>query len=119
MNRKQPPWETFSGVQFLRLYKKDDNDNWPSGTSKDDLHPGYPQIVLLDLTADQYNDFLKDPKAFANNHNIYPDPVKRVSDYPKPAKVRRNPGKTGTTSYTVVTVHMRDSTVTYTAGTQT
>ena len=110
MNRYKPPWEASpsDGVQFLRLYKKDTNDNWPSAVNRDELHPGFPQIVVWDLTADQYAQFTKNPVEFVNDHGAYTDKIKGISPMPKPLK-------SGSQSYTVVTVHNRNCTIT-TAG---
>jgi len=71
MDRK-PPWEKVSGVQLLRLYRTD-------------LCPDLPGIVLLDLTAEQFEQFHKDPLAFAEKYNLYPEqPIRWISHVAMP-----------------------------------
>jgi len=119
MKHNQPPWQASSGgVQFLRLYKKDKNDSWPNAVSKDDLQPDWPQIVVLDLTAEQYADFMKDPAAFANKHSLYPDRIRGTAAMPKPPKGKGKSGKGSSLSYTVVAVHNHDCTLSTAGGVQ-
>jgi len=116
--KPEPPWEKESGIQVLRLYKSQGHPEWAKPVNKADLHPDWPQVVLLDLTTDQYKEFLKDPKAFANKHNLFPQAVRRISTFPKPRKVKGGPGKADLLSYTLVAVHNHDSTMGFTAGNQ-
>jgi len=106
--KRKPPWEDVLGIPVLRLYSSDDHGDWSKPANKSELHPDYPQIVLLDLTDVQFKQFKQDPVKYVNDHQVYPDPVKGVSPFPK---VPRAKGKGGSVSYTVVVVRNHDSTI--------
>jgi hypothetical protein len=84
MNRK-PPWENKSGIQILRLYSTEDHPNWQEDVNKSDLHPGWPRIVLLDLSAEEFEEFQKDPFAFDQKYGLFPEqPMRWMSHCAKP-----------------------------------
>jgi hypothetical protein len=121
MKRKQPPWDvTKPGEpQVLRLFRTNQYPDWAMAVNKGDLHPDFPQILVLDLTAAQYAEFKSDPVDFVNNNNLYPDKIRKpVVGLPDPPKGKGRGGKTDTVSYTVVTVHNRDCTVSIAGGAQ-
>lgn len=82
--RRQPPWELINGVQGLRLYQAPLHPVWPRDVNKPDLHPDWPRILVLDLTAQQFDEFDDDPLGFANSHNLFPDkPIRWMSNCAK------------------------------------
>jgi hypothetical protein len=85
MDRKQPPWERVNGVQGLWLYKGPAHGDWPQDVNKPDLHPDWPRILLLDLTAQQFDEFDDNPLGFTNRYKLFPDkPVRWMSYCAKP-----------------------------------
>jgi len=83
--KRKPPWEDESGVQVLRLYKSKKHPEWPQPVNKSDLCPDFPQVVILDLSAKQFEEFRKDPLAFAAKYNLYPEqPIKWISHVAMP-----------------------------------
>ena len=105
MKRKSPPWEKVSGVKILRLYKTTAYPNWPHDVNKPDLHPGWPQIVLMDLTADQFSEFDRNPKVFANKYNLYPEqPVLRAKCV-RLGPAKKNPRSIKASNWTAIAVH--------------
>ena len=105
MDRKSP-WENESGVQVLRLYKSDSYPDWPQAVNKTDLHPDWPRAVMLDLTAEQFSEFDRDPLAFAKKYNLYPEqPILWMSQCAKPPIGKGIPRATESSRWTVVFPH--------------
>jgi hypothetical protein len=119
MNPKSP-WEDESGVRVLRLYKSEKYPEWPSPVLKADMVPGWPRVVLLDLSAEQFKEFDLDPYAFTNKYNLYSEqPVLWSSPCAKPplGKTIPIPGKD--CRWIVALVHGPDSEQTVAACPQT
>ena len=95
--KRKPPWEEESGVQVLRLYKTAAHADWP-------------QVVLLDLTAKQFSEFDRDPLAFAEKYNLYPEqPISWISPCAKPPHGKGIPRATDSSDWLVVIMHGHDS----------
>jgi hypothetical protein len=71
--RPEPPWENESGVLVLRLYESDKYGPWLKDVNKAHLHPDWPRIALLDLSAEQFKEFHENPLAFSKKYNLYPE----------------------------------------------
>jgi hypothetical protein len=58
MPLKTPKWEELaSGIKMLRLYKTE-------------LNPDWPWVLLLQLTADRFKEFERDPLAFDKEYKL-------------------------------------------------
>ena len=109
MDRKSP-WEQESGVQVLRLYRTDAHPDWPRAVNKKDLQPDWPRVVILDLTAEQFSEFDRDPLAFTKKYNLYPEqPVLWMSHCAKPPLGKGIPRAADSSRWTVVLNHGSDS----------
>ena len=96
MDRKSP-WEEESGVQVLRLYRTD-------------AHPDWPRVVMLDLTAEQFSEFDRDPLAFAEKHRLYPEqPILWMSPCAKPPRGKGIPHATESSRWIVAIIHGHES----------
>jgi len=105
MDRKSP-WENESGVQVLRLYKSDSYPDWPQAVNKTDLHPDWPRAVMLDLTAEQFSEFDRDPLAFAKEYKLYAEqPISWISPCAKPPCGKGIPQAAESSRWTVVIIH--------------
>jgi hypothetical protein len=119
MNRKSP-WEEESGVQVLRLYKTKEHPDWPQDVNKTHLHPDWPRVVLLDLTAEQFEDFCHNPLAFAQEYNLYPEqPILWMSPCALPPIGKGIPRAAHGSRWTVLINHGHMSTATCAACPQT
>jgi hypothetical protein len=97
MNQDLEWKELAKGVRVLRLY----------GSA---LNPTWPRIIILDLAAEQFQEFEQDPLAFDRKHKLYPDqPTLWVSQCAKPPLGQGIPRWTRSTAWTVVLVHGKDS----------
>jgi len=104
--KPQPPWEDESGVLVLRLYKSKAYSDWPQDVNKNHLHPDWPRVVILDLTAKQFSEFDRDPLAFAKKYNLYPEqPILWMSQCAKPPRGKGIPQATEASRWTVVIPH--------------
>ena len=104
--KPQPPWEDESGVLVLRLYKTDKHPGWDNDVNKDQLHPDWPRIVLMDLSEEQFKEFEKDPLAFDKKHNIFREqPVLWTSCCAKPPIGKGIPRAAKGSRWTVVRAH--------------
>jgi hypothetical protein len=74
--KSMTPWEDESGVRVLRLYKSKEHPEWSQPVNKSDLCPDWPRVVLLDLAAEQFEEFHKDALAFAEKYNLFPEDEK-------------------------------------------
>ena len=99
-----PPWEDECGVLVLRLYKRELCLDWP-------------QVVLLDLTAEQFVEFHKDPLAFATKYELFPpkQPASWMSHVAMPPIGKGIPRATDNSRWLVVGVHTKQSIVTFCA----
>jgi hypothetical protein len=105
MDRKSP-WEQESGVQVLRLYRTDAHPDWPRAVNKKDLQPDWPRVVILDLTAEQFSEFDRDPLAFTKRYNLYPEqPILWMSHCAKPPLGKEIPRATEASGWTVAIIH--------------
>jgi len=113
MDRK-PPWEKVSGVQLLRLYKTKEHPDWPQAVNKTDLHPDWPRVVLLDLTAGQFEEFHQDPLAFAQKYKLYPpeESISWMSHVAMPPIGKGIPRATDSSRWTVITIHTKQTIMT-------
>jgi hypothetical protein len=110
MNQKQPPWQREGEVQVLRLYKTAQHGDWPQNVNKSDLHPDWPRIVVLDLKAEEFAEFDRDPLGFAQNHNLFPEqPIVWMSQCAKPPFGEKVPLPADGSGWTVIIVHGRQS----------
>lgn len=104
--KPQPPWENESGVLVLRLYKTKKFPDWPKDVNKPHLHADWPRIVLVDLTPDQFKEFDRDPLAFANKYNLYPEqPIKVISAYAKLPRGQGTPQSAGSSGCLGIVIH--------------
>jgi len=110
MNRKSP-WEEESRVKVLRLYRTAQHPNWKRKVNKGDLQSDWPRVVLLDLSAIQFREFKKDPKAFTIKHKIYPEqPIRWMSKKcATPPTGKGIPEATANSRWIVVLEHGIDS----------
>ena len=109
--KTKPPWEEESGVRVLRLYKTEVRPDWPQAVNKTDLCPNWPRIVILDLSAEQFSEFDRNPLAFATKYNLYPEqPILWMSDCAKPPLGQGIPHATESSRWTVVINHSKPST---------
>ena len=61
--KSKPEWQSLEdGVQVFKM--------WES------VGPDQPQVAILQLTNEKYEEFKKDPKAFVDGHNIFPEKVR-------------------------------------------
>jgi len=113
MNRK-PPWEDESGVQVLRLYKSKKHPEWRQHVNKSDLCPDWPQIVVLDLTAEQFEEFHNNPIAFAEEYKLFPEnqKIKWMSHPAMPPTGKGIPQAPEGVRWTVVVNHCHASSAT-------
>jgi hypothetical protein len=78
--------------------------------NKAHLHPDWPRVVLLDLTAEQFKEFDKDPFAFTNKHDLYfEQPVVWSSPCAKPPLGKDIPLAREESRWTVAILHTHDS----------
>jgi hypothetical protein len=105
------PWEVESGVQVLRLYRSKTHGDWGQDVNKKDLWPDWPQIVVLNLSSTQFDEFQQDHLAFAKKYNLYDQPIKLISHCAMPPMGEGIPRATPLSSYTVVFIHTSDSSV--------
>ncbi|MGA9058541.1 MAG: hypothetical protein WB763_18735 [Terriglobia bacterium] len=104
--KPQPPWEDESGVLVLRLYKSDKYGPWLKDVNKAHLHPDWPRIVVLDLSADQFKEFDQNSLAFAKKYNLFPEqPILWTSPCAKPPIGEGIPRAAESSRYTLVGVH--------------
>jgi len=108
MTRKPAAWEEPApGVRVLKLWETD-------------LNPDWPRVVLLDLTGEQFNEFDRDPLAFAKKHKLYPEqPILWMTPCAKPPIGKGIPRATEPTRWTVVLNHGHQSIATGAACPQT
>jgi hypothetical protein len=70
MPLKTPKWEESAAkpsIKILRLYETE-------------LNPEWPKIAILNLTADQFKEFDRDPLAFDKTYNLFPGyPITSIS----------------------------------------
>jgi hypothetical protein len=103
-------WEEESGVRVLRLYKTDVRPDWPEAVNKSDLCPDWPRVVILDLSAEQFSEFEKDPLAFAEKYNLYPEQkILWFGHCSKPPIGKGIPRATETSRWTLVINHCKTS----------
>jgi len=96
MNPKSP-WEEERGVRFLRLYRTD-------------LCPDWPRIVVLDLSAEQFDEFHRNPLTFAENYHLYPEqPIRWSSHVAMPPVGEGIPRAAKGSRWTVVLNHCKAS----------
>ena len=108
--KRNPPWESKSGVKVLRLYKTSAHPDWPSAVNKADLHPDWPRILILDLSAKQFKEFNENPLAFAEKYNLYPEQkILWFSHCSKPPVGKGIPRATAQSRWTVVMNHCKTS----------
>jgi hypothetical protein len=110
MNRKQPPWEREGDVQVLRLYKTSQHGDWPEGVNKPDLHPDWPRVVVLDLKAEDFAEFDRDPLGFSEKYKLFPEqPIVWMSDCAKPPFGEEIPLAAKGARWTAIIVHGHQS----------
>ena len=100
MKRNPPTWEErASGVRILRLYRTD-------------LNPKWPRVVILNLTAERFREFERNPLKFDKKYKLYPEqPILWISHCARPPHAKRS-GRTVNPSgsdWTVAIVHGRTS----------
>jgi hypothetical protein len=106
--RPQPPWEEKDGVLVLRLYKTDQHGDWDEDVNKGDLHPDFPRVVVLDVDEGKFLEFDRDPWAFAQKHELFPEQnILWMSSCQKPPTGKEIPRLTD--RWTVVIVHTKNS----------
>jgi hypothetical protein len=101
MNRKPPAWEDLpSGGKVLKLYETD-------------LNPGWPRVVVLDLTAEQFEELHKDAVAFAEKHKLFPpeESPSRTSHVAMPPIGKEIPRATPDSRWMATAVHDKTTTV--------
>lgn len=105
--KPQPPWEDENGVQVLRLYKSEKHPDWPQDVNKEHFYPDWPRVVLLDLTADQFEEFHRDPLAFAGKYKLYPpeESISWMSHVAMPPIGKGIPRATDSSRWTVAIIH--------------
>jgi hypothetical protein len=94
MDMKTPTWrEEASGVRVLKLYETD-------------LNPEWPRIVILDLTAERFREFERDPLGFDKTYKLYPEqPILWISHCAQPPFVPGEPPAAESSRWTVVIIH--------------
>ncbi len=94
MSGKPAAWkELASGIKALRLYKTD-------------LDSGGPEVVILQLSAEKFLEFERDPLAFDKQYQLCsPNPIKWISHCAHPPHGNDIPLATQTSSWTVVIPH--------------
>jgi hypothetical protein len=105
--KAKSPWEEESGIKMLRLYKSKEHPEWAQPVHKADLCPDWPRVVLLDLTAEQFEEFHQDPLAFAEKYKLYPpdESISWISHVALPPIGKGIPRATGSSRWTVATIH--------------
>jgi hypothetical protein len=100
MERMSPVWEELApGVSVLRLYRTE-------------LNPDWPRIVILDLSADKFQEFENDPVGFENTYKIYPEqPVLWASTCQKPPEGKGIPKVPKGSGWIVAALHAKASTL--------
>jgi hypothetical protein len=98
MNLSKPKWEERApDIRVLKLYGSE-------------LNPDWPRIVVLDLTAERFQEFEQDPLAFDRKYSLYPDqPTLWVTQCAKPPLGQGIPRAAESSRWTVVLVHGKDS----------
>jgi len=105
--KSKSPWEEKSGVRILRLYKTD-------------LLSGWPRVVVLDLSAKQFNEFHENPLAFGKKYDVYPEqPIRWISHVAMPPAGEGIPHAAKGCRWTVVVNHCKISCATAAACPQT
>ena len=101
MDQSRLDWKEYApGVRVLRLYDKG-------------LIPEWPRIVLLDLTAERFQEFERDPLAFDKKYKLYPEqPTLWATQCAKPPIGLGIPRWVESTNWTVVLDHGKQSCVT-------
>jgi hypothetical protein len=101
MNRKPPAWDDLPpGGKVLKLYETD-------------LNPGWPRVVVLDLTAEQFEELHKDPVAFAEQYKLFPlkELPSRTSHVAMPPIGKQIPRATPDSRWMATAVHAKDTSV--------
>jgi hypothetical protein len=102
----QPPWEDEYGVQVLRLYRTKQYPDWAQDVNKKHFYPDWPRIVMLDLSAEQFDEFNQKPLAFAKNHNLFPEqPILWMTPCATPPVGEEVPRTADGSRWTVVIIH--------------
>jgi hypothetical protein len=98
MNLSKLGWkESAPGVRVLKLYDPD-------------LSPDWPRIIILDLTAERFQEFERDPLAFDRTHKLYPEqPTLWVTQCAKPPRGQGIPRWAESTGWRVVLDHGKTS----------
>jgi hypothetical protein len=93
MERK-PPWEEPApGVGVLKLYETD-------------LNPGWPKVVILNLTAERFHEFERDPLRFDRDHKLYPkQPILWISHCAQPPRAVGTGRPANPSNWIVVIIH--------------
>ena len=94
MSRKPPTWEEREpGVRVLKLYETD-------------LNPDWPRIVILDLTADRFREFDRDPLGFDKKYSLYypESPISWISSCAKPPHVKEVPPAPNPSRWTAIII---------------
>lgn len=112
--KPKPPWEDSSGVQLLRLYRTDKYPDWKQAVNKGDLQPDWPRVVLLDLTAQQFQEFHQDPLAFTQKYEVFPreQPVSWISPIAMPPSGKGIARATASSRWTLALIHTLQTIVT-------
>jgi len=99
-----PPWEDECGVLILRLYQTA-------------LCPDWPRVVLLDLTAEQFEEFHKEPLKFASTYKLFPpgESASWTSHVAMPPIGRGIPSATKDSRWLVGGIHTKETIVTFCA----
>ena len=98
MNQNPGKWEEPApGVKVLKLWETD-------------VKPGWPRIVILDLTAEQFQEFERDPLKFDKTHKLYPDqPILWMSHCARPPHAEGAGLPSESSGWTVVAIHSLNS----------
>jgi hypothetical protein len=95
MRRKPAAWKELSpGLKVLKLYETK-------------LNPKFPRIVLMDLTAELFEEFHRDPLAFVGKHELFPreESPSWTSHVAMPPIGKGIPQATSTSRWVVAYIH--------------
>jgi hypothetical protein len=93
-----------TGGKVLKLYETD-------------LNPDWPRIVLMDLTAKEFEDLHRDPLGFATTNALYPsnESPSWTSHVAMPPIGKGIPQAADDSNWTAVAIHTKDTIVSFAA----